>query len=449
MSDPPNKRYGTGLYNTTGIYAEYVPPVLPPPEPPVDEFANVVPDAAGPAPRVEYRFLTVDYVTGRFLGELIPQSWDLERVLSGAGPARVVVGLPHDAGAARSLLTISQPRRCGLYVERAGLGIWSGMIWSRKWENRAPDTIVLEGAEDWSYFRRRYVKDLLSWSGGPRDDQLAIARDLIRYAQGQTLETVGVSYPQARNANVGVAFEDEASDVRRTIAYKGHVAPKQVAEAVEQLSDLRDGFDFSIEAARNNAGGVGRTFRLWHPTRTRPAAITGWRAELGANLLSVSVPDDPGASATTVIGSNDLGQDKVLRAYATAQYLLDSGYPVLEESLTARNIKEQATLQQRVSEALSQFVAGDGIGEAVLDPTSDLLPIDRLELGDAVEVVVPRLSVYDDGVLTARFPDGLRQSRRIVSYKLAGGPRGERFSVTFEEAEEPTIEVGDGAGRIS
>jgi hypothetical protein len=323
------------------------------------------------------------------------------------------------------------------------------MIWSRKWDNREPDTIVLEGSEDWSYFRRRYVKDLLSWSSGTRDDQLAIARDLIRYAQGETLETTGAMYPQARNANVGVAFETETSGVRRTVAYKGHVAPKEVAEAIEQLCDLSDGFDFAIEVARSNAGSVDRNFRCWYPRRTRPSNVTGWRAELGANLLAVSVPDDFGATATTVIGSNDLGQDKVLRAYATARYLLDSGYPVLEESLTARNITAQATLQERVSEALSQLVAGDGVGEAVLDPTSDLLPIERMELGDDVEVVVPRRSVYDDGVLTARFPDGLRQTRRIVSTKLVGAPTGERFSVKFEEAEEPTIEVGDGAGRTT
>lgn len=449
VTDPPNRRYGTGSYSTTGVYADYVPPVFPPPEPPVDEFANIDPDAAGPAPRVPYRFLTVDYVTGKFLGELVPSSFEIERVLSGAGAAKVTVGLPHEAEAARSLLTISQPRRCGLYVERAGLAVWSGMIWTREWDNRAADTIVLSGAEDWSYLRRRYVKDLLSWTAGPLDDQFAIVRDLVRYAQGQTLETKGVAYAQARNANVGIALGSETSGVRRTVAYKGHVAPKEVAEAIEQLSDNADGFDFAIEVARSNAGSVARTLRLWHPKRSRPATLTGWRAELGANLLSVSVPDDVGATATTVIGSNDLGQDRALRAYATAQYLLDSGYPVLEESLTARNVKEQATLQQKVSEALTQFVAGDGIGEADLDPTSDLLPIERMELGDDVEVVVPRRSVYDDGVLTARFPDGLRQTRRIVSWKLGGNSGGERFSVRFEEAEKPTIEVGDGAGRTS
>jgi hypothetical protein len=448
-TDPPQRRYGTGLYDTTGIYAEYVPPVLPPPEPPVDEFANIDPDPAGPAPRVAYRFLTFDYVTGKFLGELVPSSFEVERILSGAGAAKVTVGLPHETEAARSLLTISQPRRCGLYVERDGLAVWSGMIWSRAWDNRDADTVVLSGAEDWSYLRRRYVKDLLSWTAGPLDDQLAIARDLVRYAQGQTLETKGLAYAQARNANVGILLGTETSGIKREVAYKGHVAPKEVAEAIEQLSDNANGFDFAIEVARSNAGSVARTLRLWHPKRTRSASLTGWRAELGANVLSVSVPDDVGATATTVIGSNDLGQDKTLRAYATAQYLLDSGYPVLEESLTARNVKEQATLQQKVNEALSQFVAGDGIADVDLDPTSDLLPIERVELGDDVEVVVPRRSVYDDGVLTARFPDGLRQTRRIVAWKLGGNARGERFSVRFEEAEDPSIEVGDGAGRTT
>lgn len=406
-------------------------------------------DAPGPGRRVDYRFFAVEYVTGTILGELLPQTWELERVLSGAGAARVTLGLPRDETAARSLLTVTQPRRCGLYVERDGLPEWSGMVWSRAWDNRAPDTVVLDGAEDWSYFRRRYVKDLLQWSSGTRDDQLAIARDLIRYAQGERFETTAALYPQAATANVGVGYDAALSGVLRTVAIKGHVAPKQVAEAVEQLCDADDGFDFTIETARTGPGAIARTFRTWSPTRTRPTSLTGWRAELGANLLSVSVPDDLGATATTVIGSNDLGQDKVLRAYATATYLLASGYPVLEESLTARNITSQSVLQRRVNEALAQYVAGDGIADVDVDPTSELLPVDRLELGDAVDVVIPKRSVYDDELLSARFPDGLRQTRRVVGYKLTGGPNGERFAVRFEEADEPQIEVGDGAGRLS
>jgi hypothetical protein len=441
VSLPPDplSEYGTAAYGS-GNYADYVPPYSPPPAPPPYEDLPLV--SPGPAPQTTYRWLTFDWVTGQWLGELQPASWDLERILSGAGAGSVEVGLPHDAVQARAMLNITQPRRTGLYVERDGLPLWGGMIWSRPWSERALDTITLEAAECWSYFRRRYIRHLLAWATAT--EQFAIVRDLIRYAQGDAPESATWRYDQPGSASAGVGFSAQASGVTRVVTYTGNVAPKNVAEAVEEMCDNDNGFDFTIEVGRDTDGSLRRELALWHPTRRRQAVLTGWRADLGANLIAVNVPDDIGAEATRVIGTNDMGENKVLRATATATALLDAGYPVLEESLTARNVTVQATLQAKVNQALAHWAQGDGINSVRINPHSPLMPVGAFDLGDEVEVVVPALSSYDAGPVSARFPYGLRQTRRIVAWKLTGDDSGESCEVRFEDAEPPVLDEEEG-----
>ena len=180
----------------------------------------------------------------------------------------------------------------------------------------------------------------------------------------------------------------------------------------------------------------------WNPRRVRPITETGWRAEYGANVVAVTPSRASGGpEVTRVIASSEVGEGEALRATAVAGFLLDAGYPLLEESLTGRNVVIQSTLQDKADGALAQLVTTDTVAEVQVHPGHPLMPLGQVQLGDECEVVIPPAEAGSDAMLAARWPDGLREVRRVAGFRVdvaAGG--GETFTAQFEEREPPELD---------
>lgn len=232
------------------------------------------------------------------------------------------------------------PGRSAIHVERDGVIVWSGILWTAR-ADVASAVVEVGGEGWWSYFRRRLVRVTRTYSAA---DQLFIARDLINYAQAQP------------GGNVGVLVGTETSGVGRDRTYYSYER-KGIAEAVEQLAAVTNGFDFAIDVAYES-GVITKRFRPAYPRRGRTTAIV---FELGTNLESLSQEIDATRQANQIdaIGAGE--GDAMLIATATDTSQLAS-YPLTEDVIALKDVSVTSTL----------------VGHAALEVAARVAPVMRL-----------------------------------------------------------------------
>lgn len=264
-----------------------------------------------------YRYLAADLLSGTIREEVPFDSCRYTEVLNRPGAITATIGLRH-AKATRATLA---PGKTALHVERDGIIRWSGILWTAR-ASASGAGLEVGGEGWWSYFRRRHVRTTKTYTA---TDQLAIARDLLTYAQAQA------------GGNLGVVIGAETSGVLRDRTYESW-ARKNIGGAVEELAAVAGGFDFEPAAAWTGQK-VAWTFRLHYPRRGRVTSLV-W--ELGSNLedLAEDVDSTRQANLVDAIGAGE-GSAMIL---ATATGARD-GYPLLEAVVPLKDVSVGATLQ--------------------------------------------------------------------------------------------------------
>lgn len=385
---------------------------------------------------VTYRYFAHQLVGDQSLiAELPLTGVSFGRILNGAGPFAATLQLPPlprpstsgysdvytdvyaaDAvylaalASSRDFITGTEPGRTALYIERNGEIVWGGIIWTR--DDPAGDgNLRLTGAEFHSYWRRRKVRWNVTHTGV---DQLAIYRDQITRAQA----VVGGS--------IGVVVGSETSGVTRDRQYTSY-EDKNLGEALEQLAAVDGGFDFSTEVTLE-AGAYVRRLRLHYPRKGRTAAQTGHLWELGANLTILGYREDGtrGANYVTARGAGE-GLD-MLTATASEASFLGAGFPLLEESLSLKDVTVATTLSAHARGRLEALRMPVTVPGAVVRGDQDPA-VGSFETGDYA-----RLRAQPGQ--SPRWPDGVDFYARITAYNVAvpdeGGP--EAVTLDFEVA---------------
>lgn len=359
-----------------------------------------------------YRYLAYDLLTGALIEELPLTNVNFARVLNGAGELRGSLQMNRKNTNGVSLdaayVAATTPQRTALYVDRDGVLVWGGLIWTRSYQHSA-QRLDLQGAEFWSYFRSRRLKVNKSYTN---QDQLVIARDLINYAQSVTNGNIGISVPVATS---GV--------LRDRTQYFGYER-KPIAEAVEQLAAVIDGFDFGIDVNYDVGGEPSAQLNFGYPRRGRIAQANELVFELGRNMFDFYWPEDGsnGANSITGIGAGE-GVSMLLVDITDAE-LLDAGYPVLDDSISFKDIANVNTLADHVVSEL-QIRSGVRIAAKFVVLSTTDVPYGSWVMGDDA-----RFRIYGD----ARFPDGLDTYLRIVGDSLDVSDAGvERITLTCSE----------------
>lgn len=296
-----------------------------------------------------YRFLVGDLVpsSGNGLRDEVPFSTvKYGHVLNRPGGLEATISLRHPKATRDNL----DPGRTAVHVERDGVITWSGIIWAVGGDIER-DNLKVSAEGWWSYFRRRLIR---SGTGGPspstassrvylNQDQLFIARDLVNYAQAQPGGNIGVV--------VGSELTTDNGGVQRhrDRTYE-HYERKNLAEAVEQLAAVRDGFDFAVDVAYE-AGVITKRLRLGYPRRGR---ITDMVWELGTNLEGFSQDVDAGRQANQVdaFGAGEGDSMLIATAADTSQI---GAYPLLEGVVTFKDTDTVAMLQAQAAMALTNL----------------------------------------------------------------------------------------------
>lgn len=367
-----------------------------------------------------YRYLVGDLVpsSGNGIREEMPFSKvKYSHALNAPGGFTASIGHRHPKATRLNL----DPGRTAIHLERDGVIIWSGILWTARAGVKA-GTLDVGGEGWWSYFRRRRIR---TGTGGPSpstatariytaQDQLFIARDLVNYAQGQSGGNIGVT--------VGTELTTDNGGVQRLrdrtfYAYER----KPVGEAVEQLAAVQNGFDFAIDVAYDGTGTIIKTLRFGYPRRGRVTDVV-W--ELGANLEDLTQAVDASRQANLVdaLGAGDADAMLIATAADTSQI---GPYPLLEDTISLKDITVDATLQAHAnSELRTRARPIATIPTLLARPTAPDTTLGSFITGDS---------------LTVRGADGwisVDERMRIMSWEVSVDENGkETVAVAFAQED--------------
>lgn len=318
---------------------------------PVPLFAALLPGAG--TPEHTYTYLFCDLVTDQVLAELPMADVTYSTELNGIGVLRGTVPysdetLPLDPE------TATTPNRCVVYVDRDGVIVWGGIIWTRE---PATGGKQIQAAEFLSYYQHRYVKQTLS-----TDTSLLIDADFI--PDGQRLypdqkfivwSLLTYAHGQGAGSNIGIdtgPVSANADGVTRNVTYFGFERP-EIYKAISDLAGSEDGFDYAIEcgwnaSANNQPPTRFRRARTWFPRRGRTADTSGLvfaKGGTGASILDYNWPENGTALATEVSALGDGTGEAKVTTTARDEDLLASGWPLLEAVTTYDGVVDTAQLQ--------------------------------------------------------------------------------------------------------
>ena len=232
----------------------------------------------------------------------------------------------------RVTLSTLQPASTGLWVLRDGVPLWGGILWGFT-ADLSRGTLRVSGQDFFSYYSRRRIGQTMSWTS---KDQFTIFEDIIDYCQavgGGDIGTV-VSY----TALSGVERD------RTYLANEQH----NVAEALTQLAQVDNGFDFSVDYTGSQASGLGHTLTLSYPRRGRNTGVIFDTAK-NVQLLNWKQDGLRIANSLTAVGSGDA--DNQLLAPTSDPGLLVS-YPLLEDVTVYSDVTVMSTLIDHAAQDL-------------------------------------------------------------------------------------------------
>lgn len=309
-----------------------------------------------------YTYLFCDLRTDELLAELPLTGVTYSTELNGVGTLRGTIPysdetLPLDPE------TATIPGRTAVYVDRDGVLVWGGIVWTRQ-----PTTggKTIQASEFLSYYQRRYVTQTLSNDlsnitnteyvpDGQRIylDQRYIVWSLLVWANGQPGGNIGID-------TVPLSGATGPTGITRQATYWAHERP-EIYRAIQELSQAENGFDFGVEigwtqSANNVPPRRYKRARVWYPRRGRSFEESGLVFSKGGaagNVLDYDWPEDGTALATATHGLGDGNGPARLTATATASEMLAAGWPLLEAVTTYQGVADPDRLQANTNAELT------------------------------------------------------------------------------------------------
>ncbi|MFF7054299.1 hypothetical protein ACFY94_38675 [Streptomyces griseorubiginosus] len=347
-----------------------------------------------------YTYYTADLATGVITDELPLYDVTFSTELNEAGEFRARLPLGDPRITVHRPRELTEPGRAALYVERDGVLVWGGVVWTVKYTS-ADQHLEIGAAGFLSYFDHRRVlpagfdpADLASAHVSFTDrDQSDIARDLVAFAQEHT------------DGDIGVRPESTAlSGITRTLVYPGSDL-KSTGEALRELASLEHGPDFVIDMAYGSDGRPVRRLRVGTPQLGRQGTPHVW--EYGANLIGYAWPADGASTATRVFALGEQGEGGQLVAVVEDG---GTGRPLTETEVSYVHLTDADLLRSQARSALAAVSAPVVLPE--LTVRADLDPVlGSYQVGDDALVVIK--DVF--------FPEGTRFGVRITGIEVTPG----------------------------
>lgn len=333
------------------------------------------------------RFLLLDYLTRTIIAEMpAVDSFSYSETLNKPGSWTTTIPLNTPISAADLYSS-----RAVFAFERAGILRWAGPILTARIdvENNA---IALSGEGYMNYLRRRVLYVTMQFSG---IDQLVIAKDLIDYAQ---------SFGTPSNLGIVTTALTAITTVTRDRTYYSY-EKKFIGELIEQLANVRDGFDFRLTPRWSNGPNSTMVidFGVTYPSYGRP---TGYVFDVAAHdVPTIDIDLTRLAFKVSAVGRGT-GED--IPSVTLSKPSLIAASALLEDVVSAGDVSETGTLndyaQRRLdlgsspliypivvlgTEDIGSFIPGD---QVILNGSAG-----TLDIGGTYRIVEQKLDLPSSG----------------------------------------------------
>ncbi len=314
----------------------------------------------------EYTWLAADLRTNIILAELPIRGASVTNVLSDVGDFQGSVKVGDRRLEKVDLHAATLPGRTALYLDRNGVIVWGGIIWRRRYDATS-SRLNLVGNTFESYAHKRLLGKSLRYID---TDMLEIARQLY-------IEMQAVS-----GGNIGILTPPAASGQLKTRRYRWQETPI-FGEMLENLANNEPGFDYNVDVFYNTDGVITKNLMLGYPQIGQPTRNTNIVFEYPGTITHFDDDED------AVDGCNEfiaMGADDTRRAIASNPRSIDSGYPLLQKSLSLSTASRDRLEAHAREELAVRALPLQTIDNLKLDPAKvtigDFRPGDgaRLEL---------------------------------------------------------------------
>lgn len=362
----------------------------------------------------EYRYLFADLRTNNVLAELPITGVNFTKTLNASGTLSGHILLSGASAERQNVSDATIPARTALYVDRDGVLVWGGIIWSREYNSNSQSLSITAQTFD-SYFNRRRVTQTRVYLNV---DQFTIAQALVTQAQSSAGGNIGVIVPNTTSGRL----------VSRTYY---NYEQKTVLAALQDLSkagaanNTLPGFDFSFDVAYDGSGTPTKQFNLYYPRAgTAYSTSNPYTPTLqlpSGNILEYNYLEDGSLAANLIwISGGGSNEGKLLNGTSDSSKIT-AGWPLLEDNYNYGDMISSAQLAN----------LGQGHLAAVSTPPVSLTVV-------VPPYVAPVLGSYVIGddfrimITDERFPTGLDATYRLIALNVTPGEAGpERATLTF------------------
>lgn len=279
-----------------------------------------------------YTYWLYDLLTNTPITELRMSAVTFSTVLNDIGAFQGTIDLADPNVQRASPITATQPARTALYVDRDGVIVWGGIIWTRLYQS-TDRTLQIGGNDFLSLWQHRFLTTTKQYTN---QDPISIASDLASFTKLAAGGDVGITVNVMGGSGVLVSQTWNSWDL------------KGIEDAIRDLSQSNFGFDYAIDCSWS--GGVPtKTLNLTYPRRGRPFSISGLVWEYPGNIANYQYPEDATQMATTVydVGAGS-GATMLLSPMSTPSQI-DIGYPLLETTLQYKDVTSATVLAGRAT----------------------------------------------------------------------------------------------------
>ena len=275
----------------------------------------------------DYQVLICNATTDTVIGALTPMTLTYSETLNGAGAATITAPL----NTATRTLPEAAPLLQSVFVLRDNVPVWGGILWGYAMDVNT-NTLTLSCSGFISLLNRRRMRATVKHVGV---DQALIVKDIVDTAQA--ISGGDMLVDTSPIVAVGVTRDRTYYEYER----------KNIGEAIEQLSDVRDGFDFAIRPAYV-AGVLTRRMTVTYPNTGRQTNIV---LDAGSNVDLLSATSDATQMTTVQHVKGEGDGAAALLVTATNANLLGV-YPMVENLYAANDVKNTATLDDYAQRGL-------------------------------------------------------------------------------------------------
>jgi hypothetical protein len=349
-----------------------------------------------------YTYLACDLRTNAILAELplAGVRWDDE--LNEPGSLSGSINLYDTRLRVQDVRDATLPARTALYVDLDGVLVHGGIIWKRR---RTTGGLEIETAGFLSYFARQRITALAEFSSV---DQFTIVRDLLTAVAGKP------------GGDIGLDLGSGTSGVNRDRTYPAE-DNKQVLEAIQQLSQVINGFDLAINVAYDEDNLPGKNLVLGYPRLGRRQELTELLLEYPGNVSEYTWPEEGDRMVTTALVRGEGETDTTPTASLTNATLIAGGYPSLEDEWSFSGVTVQATVDDYAEALLAAHAAPVVLPSFTIPAGIDDPPLASYGPGDDVHVRITDSTWWPE---TSSGTPGYDGYMRLVRRSVAPDPGG-------------------------